>query len=69
VEEMENSVEARAMQRVDAVTKKTISTNSRQRADILNLHKEVDQMQRNLERAMKENQALRVEVDVKRSQV
>ena len=49
VEEMERSVEARAMQRVDAVTKKTIVTNTRQTREIENLHKEVgkhEQLQR-----------------------
>ena len=49
VEEMERSVEVRAMQRVDAVTKKTIVTNTRQTREIENLHKEVgkhEQLQR-----------------------
>jgi len=44
LEVIEASVEARAMHRVDAVTKKTMSTNLRQRAQIDNLHKEVDEV-------------------------
>jgi chromosome segregation ATPase len=65
VKEMENSVEARAMERVDAVTKKTITINTRQRNEIENLHKEIDQIRRKMERGIKENQALRLEVEVK----
>jgi hypothetical protein len=41
LEEMERSVDERAMDRVDAVTKKTITVNNRQRIEIENLHKEV----------------------------
>jgi regulator of replication initiation timing len=69
VEEIEASVEARAMQRVDAVTKKTITTNARQRTEIENLHKEVDEVRRHMERAMKENQALRFEGELKSSEL
>ncbi len=38
---MERSVDERAMDRVDAVTRKTMLVNTRQRAEIENLHKEV----------------------------
>jgi chromosome segregation ATPase len=69
VEEIENSVEARAMQRVDAVTKRTIVINNRQTREIENLHKEVDELRRKMERGLKENQALRFEVQVKSSEL
>ena len=46
----------------DAVTKKTITTNSRQKNEIENLLREVDELMRNLERANKDKQALRFEV-------
>lgn len=65
VKDMENSVEARAMERVDAVTSKTMTINTRQRNEIENLHREIDQMRRKMERGSKENQALRLEVEVK----
>ena len=41
LEEMERSVDERAMDRVDAVTKKTMAVNTRNRLEIENLHKEV----------------------------
>ena len=65
IEEMEDSVEARAEERVDVVTKKTKLTNNLQRNEIENLHREIDQMRRKMERGNKENQALRLEVEVK----
>ena len=65
IKEMENSVEARAEERVDVVTKKTKLTNNLQRNEIENLHREIDKMRRKMERGNKENQALRLEVEVK----
>ncbi len=41
IQEIEQSVEERALQRVDAVTSKTIVINKRRLLEIENLHKEV----------------------------
>lgn len=68
VEETEESVEARAMQRVDAVTKRTILLNERRLHEIENIHREYDDVQRSKEKLQKDNQALRFEVELKQKE-
>ena len=64
IAEKEHSIEERAMQRVDAVTKKTIQLNQRQQLEIRNLHKEIEEYARKSDQLVSENQELRVEVQI-----
>lgn len=69
LQDKERSIEERAMQRVDAVTKKTIMLNQRCTLEIQNLHKEIGDLQRVNDRLAEDNQQLRFDVDIKQGEV
>ncbi|KAJ1474156.1 hypothetical protein T484DRAFT_3283642 [Baffinella frigidus] len=69
LEATEASVEARAMTRVDEVTRTTLVVNSRRLLEIENLHREIGQASREYDRMEKENKAIKFEVGLKRVEV
>jgi len=62
LEQTEASVEARAMTRVDEVTKSTLIVNSRRLWEIENIHREMSEVRRDHDRMEKEYKAMKFEV-------
>uniref|UniRef100_A0A7S0HPA5 Cilia- and flagella-associated protein 157 n=1 Tax=Hanusia phi TaxID=3032 RepID=A0A7S0HPA5_9CRYP len=69
IDETESSVEERAMQRVDDVTKKAIRLNKKRLILVENLQKEVDYLQSTIERMSKENKTLRTDLEIKEQEI